>query len=222
MGYVEGLLAPDERVLHRAHRHWVVLLRWAGGGFALAVLGAVMAALFASEGWEGTGGATASNVGLALAGLGLLIALPGLLRWRSEVYLVTDRRVLQVEGVFRKQALDSGLAKVNDVRLLQSLAGRVLGYGTLEIITASESGINRLDQLPDPLRFKQAMMAAVHGVTAPPPALATPPARAATVEVPTRPRSAADRLEELEELRRRGLLGDEEYEEKRAEILRAL
>ena len=48
----------------------------------------------------------------------------------------------------------------NDVRLTQSIPGRMLGYGTLEIITASESGINRLEYLPRPMDFKKAMMAA--------------------------------------------------------------
>ena len=228
MGYVDALLAPGEQVLHRTHRHWVVLLRWAGGGIALAILGAIMAGIFGADGaWQGAAGDTGAWAGLALAGLGVLLALPGLLRWNSEVYLVTDRRVLQVEGVLRKKALDSGLAKVNDVRLTQSLLGRVLGYGTLEIITASESGINRLDQLPHPMAFKRAMMSAVQGgAAAAPPVAASGDARPEILPLaaaaPTRGRSAADRLVELEELRRRGLLSEDEYQRKRDDILHGL
>ena len=225
MGYVEGLLAPGEQVTVRAHRHWVVLLRWAGGGIALVVLGAVMAGLFgATAAWQGLGGDTGATVGLVLAGVGVLVALPGLLRWNSEVYLVTDRRVLQVEGVFHKQALDSSLAKVNDVRLTQSLPGRLLGYGTLEIITASETGINRLDHLPRPMAFKRAMMAGGHGAGAVAPAstAAAQPLAGRAPLAPSGPRPAADRLADLEELRSRGLVGDAEYQEKRAEILRGV
>lgn len=55
--------------------------------------------------------------GVALAGLGVLVAIPTWLRWRSEEFLVTDRRVIQLEGVLAKRALDSNLGKVNDVRL---------------------------------------------------------------------------------------------------------
>jgi uncharacterized membrane protein YdbT with pleckstrin-like domain len=218
MSYVDNLLAPGETVLHRTLRHWIVLARWIGGAVVLAVLGGVMASLYGFAGWHG------SNVG-ALVGVGLmlvaaLLALPALLRWATEVYLVTDRRVIRVEGVLRKQALDSGLGKVNDVRLTQTVPGRLLGYGTLEIITASESGINRLDYLPRPMAFKKAMMSAAEarGDAGISPAAATPLAAPATAS-PAPTRSLTDRLAELEELRRRGLLGDDEYQAKRSALL---
>ena len=233
MGFADRLLAPGERVVHRTHRHWLILLRWAGGGFALVALGLAMAALYAGgSAWEGFGGEAGATVGLVLAGVGALVALPGWLRWRSELYLVTDRRVVQVEGIFHKQALDSGLAKVNDVRLHQTFLGRLLGYGTLEIITASESGINRLDHLPRPVAFKRAMMAsaehaaagtaAVAGATGPVAAVPRVAPADSVERAPADTRSAADRLADLEELRRRGLLDDAEYAAKRAEILRGV
>ena len=220
MSYVDSLLAPGETVLHRTLRHWVVLARWIGGAVVLAVLGAVMASLYGFGGWQGAG--VGAWVGVGLMAVAALVALPALLRWATEVYLVTDRRVIRVEGVLRKQALDSGLAKVNDVRLTQTVVGRMLGYGTLEIITASESGINRLEYLPRPMAFKKAMMsateargggAAIVGATA-----AAVPAGAA----PTSRRSSADRLADLDEMKRRGLLGDDEYRRKRDSILAEL
>ena len=218
MGYVEQLLAPGEKVLVRTRRHWIVLARWAGAALLLVVLGLVMAALF---GVLVPGPGYGVMVGLALAAIGLAATAPGWIRWAKELYLVTDRRVIQVEGVLRKHALDSGLGKVNDVRLTQSALGRLLGYGTLEIITAAESGINRLDDLPRPLEFKKAMMAGAQGLAAGP-ARAVPPPAGAPAETASGDRSAADRMAELEELRRRGLLSDAEYGDKRAEILRSL
>jgi len=110
------------------------------------------------------------------------------------------------EGVLAKRVLDSSLDKVNDVLLEQSLAGRLLGYGNLQILTASEQGINRLDTIPRPLAFKRAMLAAKSG----------PGKGGAAVAGP------AARLEELEELRRRGLVSAEEYRAKRAAILERL
>jgi uncharacterized membrane protein YdbT with pleckstrin-like domain len=224
MGYVEQLLAPDERVLLRTRRHWIVLLRWVGGALVLAALGLAMASIFGFfGGYQGAG--TGAWVGVGLALVGLLLALPAWLRWANEIYLVTDRRVIQVEGVLKKRALDSGLSKVNDVRLTQSFGGRLLGYGDLEIITAAESGINRLDELPRPLAFKKAMMAAAEG--RPPAALdrqgvATSPPPEPTAGRGGAARTAADRLAELDELRRRGLLSEQEYANKRAEILNGL
>ena len=169
------------------------------------------------SGWQGASFGAIVGVGLML--LAALLALPAYLRWSTEVYLVTDRRVIRVEGVLRKQALDSGLAKVNDVRLTQTVAGRLLGYGTLEIITASESGINRLDYLPRPMEFKKAMMMAgeARGGADISPAAASRPAAPPTSAAPTR--SLTDRLADLEEMRRRELLSDDEYQAKRSAIL---
>ena len=167
MSYVDRLLAPGEAVLHRTLRHWIVLMRWIGSAVVLAVLGLVMASIYGLATWQGAG--IGAWIGLGLLLIAVLVALPGYLRWASEVYLVTDRRVIRVEGVLKKQVLDSGLAKVNDVRLTQTVAGRMLGYGTLEIITASESGINRLEYLPRPMEFKKAMMAAAETRSGPRP-----------------------------------------------------
>src|SRR6185436_16033419 len=201
MSYVDRMLAPGETVLHRTLRHWIVLARWIAGAVALAVLGAVRASRYGLGGWQGAG--IGAWVGVALFVLAGLLALPALLRWATEVYLVTDRRVIRVEGVLRKQALDSGLAKVNDVRLTQTVAGRLLGYGTLEIITASESGINRLEYLPRPMAFKKAMMTATEargGGSAP----AISSASALVTAPPSSRRSPADRLADLDEMKRRG------------------
>lgn len=219
MSYVDRLLAPGETVVLRTRRHWVVLLRWVGSALVLVVLGLVMASLFGLRSWDLAGASAGAWLGLLLALIGVAVALPGWLRWANEVYLVTDRRVIQAEGVFRKQALDSSLAKVNDVRLLQTLAGRLLGYGTLEVITASDTGINRLDYLPRPLRFKKAMMGAAEDGLRGAAGLATTEEATAAGPSPAR-RSPADRLAELDELRRRSLLSDEEYKTKRDEILR--
>jgi uncharacterized membrane protein YdbT with pleckstrin-like domain len=193
-------------------------MRWIGSAVVLAVLGVAMASIYGFAGWQGSG--IGAWIGIGLLVIAVLVALPAILRWTTEVYLVTDRRVIRVAGVLHKQTLDSGLAKVNDVRLTQTVLGRMLGYGTLEIITASDSGINRLDYLPRPMAFKKAMMTATEargGAIAP--AISAPVAAAAS---PSSARSSADRLADLDEMKRRGLLGDDEYRAKREAILAEL
>lgn len=219
MSYVDRLLAPGETVLHRTLRHWVVLMRWIGSAVVLAVLGLAMASIYGFAGWQGAG--IGAWIGVGLLAIAVLVALPAILRWTTEVYLVTDRRVIRVAGVLHKQTLDSGLAKVNDVRLTQTVLGRLLGYGTLEIITASDSGINRLDYLPRPMAFKKAMMTATEargGGAAP----AISSVSAAVTAPPSSRRSPADRLADLDEMKRRGQLGDDEYRAKREAILAEL
>jgi uncharacterized membrane protein YdbT with pleckstrin-like domain len=210
MAYLDRLLAPGERVVVRTRRHAVVLLRGIGAALFLILAGLLLAIYVGGVGRFSEPARLWAWGGVGLAGLGLLVALPAWLRWRSEEYLVTDRRVIQLEGVLAKRVLDSTLDKVNDVRLSQTLAGRLLGFGTIEILTASEGGINRLDQVPGPLAFKHAMMAARGGAGA---------AGAATVATAAAPASTAGRLAELEELKRRGLITEDEYRAKRAAIL---
>jgi uncharacterized membrane protein YdbT with pleckstrin-like domain len=213
MGYLENLLASGERVVHRTRRHVIVLTRTVGGALVVVAVGLGLAAFF---GFFSDGGALwAVWGGLALAAIGLVAAFPAWLRWRSEQYVVTDRRVIQVEGIFQKQVLDSSLNMVNDVLLKQSLFGRLLGYGTIEILTASEHGINRLETLPDPLGFKRAMLEA-RGAPAVSPAVAGMPLAASTST------DAAGRLAQLDEMKRRGLVSADEYQAKRRQILEGL
>ncbi|HEX9636820.1 MAG TPA: PH domain-containing protein [Acidobacteriota bacterium] len=208
MAYLDQLIASSERVLYRTRRHRLVLLRACGLALALAALGLGVAVGFSVWAAHQPAARTGLWSGLALLILGLGLALPAYLRWHCELYVVTDRRVLQAEGVLSKRVLDSNLAKVNDVLLTQSFWGRLLNYGSIEILTASEAGVNRLDWIPRPLKFKRAMLdAKAHGEPAEP------------QDDRPGPQRLADQLAQLEELRKKGLLQEAEYKAKRAEIL---
>lgn len=219
MSYLDSLLASGERVVHRTHRHVIVLARTVGAALVVIAAGLGLAAYFGF--WSGlpSGANYAAWAGVGLAVVGAVAAFPAWLRWRCEEYLVTDRRVIQVEGVFQKQVLDSSLDKVNDVLLKQSLVGRLFGYGTIEILTASEHGINRLDTLPNPLGFKRAMLEARSGA---PVAAAAAPREEREERKPRSSSGAAERLAQLDEMKRRELISEDEYLTKRREILKGL
>lgn len=244
MGYLDDLLAPREEVFYRTRRHPIALLRTGAVALTLAVAGLLVLLYLAlsDDPWESARWGFAVGGAMLAAGLGL--ALPAWLGWRFEEYLVTDRRVLQVEGVVEKRVLDSSLDKVNDVLLSQSLAGRIFGYGTVKILTASEEGINQLDHLPRPLAFKRAMMEAKEGrdarhrrqAGAAEAAAGPAPVGAAGVAAhgePAEPGPApapppasaaapAERLTRLGDLRARGLIDEDEYRAARARILEEL
>ena len=78
--------------------------------------------------------------------------------WRNHKYFVTSRRVIQVFGVFTKNVTDSSLEKVNDVKMEQTILGRLLNFGNIEILTASELGVNRFTKIGKPIIFKTAML----------------------------------------------------------------
>ena len=99
---------------------------------------------------------------LALVLGGLVYLGWQILRWVNEEFVVTTRRVLQLEGVLNKRVIDSSLEKINDAVLTQSIFGRIFGFGDLDILTASETGISRLRMLKDADDFKRAMLEAKH------------------------------------------------------------
>ena len=134
------------------------------------------------------------------------------LRWWSEEYIVTSRRVIQTEGVVNKRTADSSLEKVNDVLLTQTFFGRILGYGDLEIVTGSDVGVNKLTRLRDPIQFKTSMLDAK--------------ARLGE-EYGEQMREVTDRdvpklIEELDALRKKGLITEAEFNEKKASLLSQL
>ncbi len=206
MGYIERLLGENERILFQTRQHPLVLLRPVlGYGIPAGVLiGLTIASgiLFPPL--------TLPVVvaGLALAAVPLALLIRSLLRWWNESYLVTTRRVVQVEGILNKNVLDSSLEKVNDVILRQSLWGRLFNYGDIEILTGSEIGVNRLRRIADPMRFKQVML----------------DQKARLGERPELESPGGGEVEallaQLEALRRSGLLSDQEFEEKRQALLK--
>ncbi|HZY45575.1 MAG TPA: PH domain-containing protein, partial [Anaerolineae bacterium] len=138
------------------------------------------------------------------------------LQWSAEQYLVTSHRVIQTEGLINKRTKDSSLEKVNDIQLTQSFFGRLLGYGELEIVTGSEEGVNILHRLNNPVSFKTALLDQKVALGQ----------NAGGDQV--RPGGAAGtaggddslkRLGDLDDLRKRGAISDQEYQEAKAKIL---
>jgi len=199
--YLEGLLGDNERILVETHQHWFVLFNKIFLEIILMVI-IIAASLFAYAYYP-----------IALAGLLLvLVPLAGMMKdiavWRSKAYLVTTRRVIQISGVLSKAVVDSSLEKVNDVKLSQSFFGRMFGYGDIEILTASELGVNLFHQIADPVEFKTEMLNAKErlgleeiGVVA-----------HAIEDIPTM-------IEKLDVLRKRGVLSEAEFQQKKAELL---
>ncbi|MGD8487983.1 MAG: PH domain-containing protein [Anaerolineae bacterium] len=154
------------------------------------------------------------------------------LDWYNERYIITNRRVMEVKGTINKSISDSALEKVNDVKLDQSIVGRVLGFGTVQIITGSDIGLNSFVRISNPVRFKREMLNAKERLHEPDSSqpedkadVDREQARAAAVLDSA---SGADRddipdlLVELDELRKKGIISEEEFQAKKAELLARL
>lgn len=230
MGYVDSLLGKNEQIVVIERQHWTALLMsFLVNLFLIIVIVAV---------WALLGNLTASdqmkNVLQILRTVLLFVLLYpvgrfgwDLIRWEAEQYIVTNRRVMQTEGIVNKKTSDSSLEKVNDVILTQSFLGRILGYGDLEIITGSDVGINLLKRLAQPVKFKTAMLdqkAAMHN----PDILDQPPVPVAGAFLGAKPKAADEdedplkQIAELDNLRKSGAISDAEYQTAKARLLAKL
>jgi len=205
--YIKQLLGENETILLVTHQHWFLLARntlpeallillLLAGSIALSVTAALPVP------WP------------ALSFLLLLLPIASLLKdvlfWSHHQYIVTNRRVIQIFGVFNKNVIDSSLEKVNDVKLEQSVWGRMFNFGDVEILTASEMGINRFTRIAQPIQFKTAMLNA----------------KARLEQDEDQPRRSTSRgasvpelLADLGRLHQQGVLTDAEFNEKKAQLL---
>src|SRR6266498_213439 len=199
--YIQELLGQNERILLVTRQHWFVLF----SNILLEIILIVVLTLAVS--------AATAFYPIAVAGYVLvLVPLIGMIRdiliWSNREYIVTNRRVIQISGVLSKNVVDSSLEKVNDVKMSQSFFGRLFDYGDVEILTASEIGVNLFKRIGDPVRFKTAMLNAKEEL--------------GFAEIGGVPRPAEDipsLIAKLDDLRKKGILSEEEFQKKKAELL---
>ncbi len=202
---LEDHLQPGEEILYRAHVTRLSLLPlWTLLALILA------AAAFAYFGLDSVPGALAALAAAAVMGLVLAWKLFIL---RSNEFVVTNFRVIRNTGVLTKQSMDSRLDKINNVEHRQTLWGRLLNFGDVEIDTASETGMALFRNVSHPLELKRAIVTAAEQYRS--------ANRGGYAVAPAGP-SGAERLRQLQALFDDGLISHEEYEVKRQQLLSEL
>jgi hypothetical protein len=165
MSYTERLLSSGERIFRRDRQHWFIAV-WGARYAVLALVVAIVLLLLrpnlAQDALDGPLGAILGWIVAALFIGGLVYLGWSTLRYLNQEYVLTTRRVIQVEGVINKRVTDSSLEKINDAVLSQSFVGRIFGFGDLDVLTAAEAGIERFRMIKDPIGFKRAMLDAKH------------------------------------------------------------
>jgi uncharacterized membrane protein YdbT with pleckstrin-like domain len=199
--YTESMLGENERIVLTTRQHWFVLFGAIVAEIlvALIVIAATIAMIFLNP-------LAPFAFLLVLIPLGLM--LRDILIWYNRQYIVTNRRVIQIFGVFNKSVVDSSLEKVNDVKMVQSFFGRMFDYGDVEILTASEMGVNLFQRIGDPVKFKTAMLNAKEKLGYE----GTGSHAQNADDIPTM-------IAELDELRKKGIVSEEEFKAKKKELL---
>jgi uncharacterized membrane protein YdbT with pleckstrin-like domain len=195
-----------------------------------------------TDGFAGTLRMLAFWASLVLVLVGVAMVGYSYIQWWVEDYVVTNQKVMKVAGLLNKRTSGAALEKINDVIMEQGPLGRMLGYGTLKVATASDSTDLVYETMRAPADFRRAMLdqkmefeqadakhiAEAVRAAAPPPAPA--PAAEVTVPLPVAPPpppapaepTVEDKLRSLAKLRDDGIITPEEFEAKKAEILEQL
>ena len=143
------MLAGESLVLPPLHRHWI----WLARDLALPTIGAVLALVAV----DGAGALLLSpdlRVFFTLAALGAfgLWGIVVWLQWNAALLTVTDQRVIVEEGIFQRSSKVIPLDRVQDVSTKQTLVGRMLDYGLVEIDAAGSSETFPYVRSPEMLR----------------------------------------------------------------------
>jgi hypothetical protein len=152
---VPAFLPSELPVRCRTRHHWIVLFRpprlWSG----IALLVLLLAAVVQPE---------------PMAWIFALVAVAfALLRWQTwqaEWVILTSKRVIRVQGVPETTKSEASLRvdRVSGVQLIETVPGKLLGYGTIELEAPGDHpGVRHLVKIDNPHEFYLALRRLVFG-----------------------------------------------------------
>ena len=213
MGFPDDYLHPQEQLLLNLKPHW----------FGIAVPGAVLvgAIIFgflARFVWDVQALSVLAAI-ILLGSVGWFISR--YISWVSTHFVLSSDRVIHREGVLRRSGIEIPLERINTVFSTQSLFERMIGAGDLSIESASEDGRQNFENMRNPGWIQNQIYVAMEDnenrkydriseATA---------ANAAAAPVGPAQVSVTDQLNQLDDLRTRGVITQEEFDRKKAELL---
>ena len=147
-------LLPGENLILKAHPHWIVVVKSVLVPVVLVVVVVIADFTFLLDNYGSLPEhfRTYLTLGvIAIAGLWLIVVW---IRWQSTTFTLTDQRIKIETGVFGRQSKMIPIDRVQDCTTKQSLFGRMLGYGRVEVDAAGAQGAEVLDHLPNPGAFR--------------------------------------------------------------------
>lgn len=201
MAFPRKLLNEGEDVVLDLRPHWWVF----AGPTALTVL-ALAAAIAVSRIFSSPIPAYMALALLLVAALRLLLTYA---RWASTSFVVTTDRLVTRSGVLSRHSREIPLDRLNDISFHQSLFQRMIGAGDLLVESAGERGQETFASLPRPSQVQNVIYREIERSKA----------RDADRLAGRRELSVPEQLEKLDELRRRGVLTQAEFDAKKTQLL---
>jgi uncharacterized membrane protein YdbT with pleckstrin-like domain len=136
-------------------------------------------------------------------------------QWTNTHFVVTDQRVVFRTGALAKHGTEIPLDRISNINFHQGLWERIIGAGNIEIESAGRDGQSKFTDVwhPDGVQQEIYRQMEVHAKARA--AWSNPgaaPAAAASASVP-------EQLNQLAELRDKGVITPEEFEAKKSQLL---
>ena len=204
MPFPRKLLNDAEDIVLDLHPHW-----WFFAGPAVALAASLLAVIVVAMKLNGRAHDVSLLIVAGVAVLMLLWFVGRYLRWATTNFVVTTDRLIYRSGVLAKHGREIPLERVNDIGFHQTFFERIIGAGSLVIESAGELGQEPFTTIPHPAAVQneiyRQMELAQH--------------RSADRMAGKRDLSIPEQLEKLDELRQRGIINDEEFQAKKAQLL---
>jgi uncharacterized membrane protein YdbT with pleckstrin-like domain len=202
VGYPRKLLNPGEAIVLDLHPHWRIFLA------PVALLAVGLAALWAVAVRVQPDEPLLTYAAGLPAALALLWLLWRWILWKTTHFVLTSDRVVYRSGVISKQGQNIPLERINNVAFTQSVGERLLRVGDIVIESAGETGRQTFSDVHNPSRVENTIVAEMEK------AQARDDTRLGRATL-----SVADELAKLDDLRRQGLITEEEFAAQRSRLL---
>jgi membrane protein YdbS with pleckstrin-like domain len=203
MAFPQRLLSDNEELILDLRPHWITIVVP-----SLITLLVVALWIFALGKVDGVAALLVSAVAVVL-----LAWFPArsFIDWATSHFVVTSDRLIHREGLISKSSMEIPLEAINDVRFNQRIIERMVGAGDLLIESAGERGQEVFSNIRDP-EFVQKTIYELGERNRAQNAGGLRPGPGAP--------SMTTELQRLGDLRDRGVLTEQEFQEQKARILR--
>jgi uncharacterized membrane protein YdbT with pleckstrin-like domain len=155
MSSVAENLVGNEKIVYHAHVHWILFFR------PVLVLSISILMISFSE-YAPSIAEYIRYLAYIVFAVGGVLFMNEYIKHRSHEYVVTDRRVFIKEGVFNTKSTTINLNHIETVELSQTLMGRILDFGEIEITASGGAGTEKpLHYIAHPAIFRKRIQAYV-------------------------------------------------------------
>ncbi|ABB23693.1 PH domain-containing protein [Pelodictyon luteolum] len=158
MGYVDNNMLEGEVLYATGRLHWIIFSR--AIAFAAAAAGLLIYALVLHTDGRPDTAKVPISIGQLLLLPAIWYGIAALVRRQSTELAITSKRVIAKFGFIRRSTIELNHSKVESFHVDQSVLGRMLGFGTLNI-NGTGGGVTPIPRVTDPLGFRRRAIEAI-------------------------------------------------------------